>query len=87
MRRFFGAIGTVTRVTVESQALKNNMLGDPASISLRCKRFRVSAGVIRLPIVPNAPITGSTIRSTAGLASSCSRWSGMVTSPTWVCRS
>src|SRR5256714_10774797 len=30
MRRFFGSTGSVSRVTVESQALKNNMLGDPS---------------------------------------------------------
>src|SRR6516164_29778 len=30
MRKFFGSIGVVSRVTIESQALKNNMLGDPA---------------------------------------------------------
>src|SRR4029077_17556329 len=30
MRRFFGPAGSVRRITVESQALKNNMLGDPA---------------------------------------------------------
>jgi S-formylglutathione hydrolase FrmB len=29
MRRFFGSTGSVSRVTVESQALKSNMLGDP----------------------------------------------------------
>jgi hypothetical protein len=28
MRRFFGPIGTISRVTVESQALKNKMLDD-----------------------------------------------------------
>src|ERR1700680_4586234 len=31
MRRFFGPRGSVSRVTIESQALKNNMLGDPAA--------------------------------------------------------
>src|SRR5215471_9664117 len=30
MRKFFGPMGSVSRVTVESQALKNNMLGDPS---------------------------------------------------------
>ena len=30
MRRFFGPTGAVSRVTVESQALKSNMLGDPS---------------------------------------------------------
>ena len=30
MRKFFGPTGAVTRVIVESQALKGNMLGDPA---------------------------------------------------------
>src|ERR1700740_1155829 len=29
MRRFFGPTGSVSRVTVESKALTNNMLGDP----------------------------------------------------------
>jgi hypothetical protein len=29
MRTFFGSIGSVSRVTIESQALKSNMLGDP----------------------------------------------------------
>lgn len=29
MRRFFGSMGSVSRVTIESQALKSNMLGDP----------------------------------------------------------
>jgi S-formylglutathione hydrolase FrmB len=31
MRKFFGLTGSVTRITVESQALKNNMLGDPSA--------------------------------------------------------
>src|SRR5246127_2945445 len=30
MRRFFGSAGSVSRITVESQALKSNMLGDPS---------------------------------------------------------
>src|ERR1700680_1928632 len=30
MRRFFGPTGSVGRVTIESQALKRNMLGDPS---------------------------------------------------------
>ena len=29
MRKFFGSKGSVSRVTIESQALKSNMLGDP----------------------------------------------------------
>src|SRR5467141_445267 len=29
MRKFFGSIGSISRVTIESQALKSNMLGDP----------------------------------------------------------
>ena len=29
MRKFFGPTGSVNRLTIESQALKNNMLGDP----------------------------------------------------------
>src|SRR3954447_6280696 len=31
MRKFFGPAGSVSRVTVESQALKSNMLGDPSA--------------------------------------------------------
>ena len=30
MRRFFGPSGSVSRVAIESRALKTNMLGDPA---------------------------------------------------------
>src|SRR5215471_6753854 len=30
MRKFFGSIGRVSRITIESLALKDNMLGDPA---------------------------------------------------------
>src|SRR5271155_2973208 len=29
MRRFFGSMGSISRITIESQALKNNMLDDP----------------------------------------------------------
>jgi len=29
MRKFFGPMGSVSRVTVESKTLKGNMLGDP----------------------------------------------------------
>src|ERR1044071_10498365 len=31
MRRFFGAMGSVRRIIVESLALKSNMLGDPSA--------------------------------------------------------
>src|SRR5208282_5208298 len=31
VRRFFGSMGSVSRVTVESQALKSNLLGDPSA--------------------------------------------------------
>jgi len=31
MRKFFGPTGTVTRITVESEFLKSNMLGDPTA--------------------------------------------------------
>ena len=31
MRRFFGSTGSISRVTIESKALKNNMLGDPSA--------------------------------------------------------
>jgi len=30
MRSFFGPLGSVSRIAIESQALKNNLLGDPA---------------------------------------------------------
>src|SRR5882762_5106372 len=30
MRRFFGSTGSVSRVTIESEVLKNNLLGDPS---------------------------------------------------------
>ena len=30
MRRFFAPTGSVSRITVESRALENNMLGDPS---------------------------------------------------------
>jgi hypothetical protein len=30
MRKFFGPMGSVTLVTIESQALTSNMLGDPS---------------------------------------------------------
>ena len=41
MRKFFGSTGSVSRVTVESQALRNNMLGDP---SVRVVDVSVPAG-------------------------------------------
>src|SRR5260221_360773 len=41
MRRFFGPQGSVSRVTIESQALKSNMLGDP---SVRAVDVYVPAG-------------------------------------------
>ena len=31
MRRFFGSTGSISRVTIESEALKKNMLGDPSA--------------------------------------------------------
>ena len=30
MRKFFGSMGSVSQVVIESQALKSNMLGDPS---------------------------------------------------------
>src|SRR5712672_1715614 len=30
MRKFFGPIGSVTRLSIDSQALRSNMLGDPS---------------------------------------------------------
>lgn len=41
MRKFFGSIRSDSRVTVESQALTSNMLGDPA---VRVVDVYVSAG-------------------------------------------
>src|SRR5260370_35516379 len=41
MRRFFGSVGSISRVTIESQALKNNMLGDS---SVRVVDVYVPAG-------------------------------------------
>src|ERR1700680_3183248 len=41
MRRFFGSMGSISRVTIESQALKNNMLDDP---SVRAVDVYVPAG-------------------------------------------
>ena len=41
MRRFFGPTGSVSRDAIESQALKNNMLGDP---SVRTVDVYVPAG-------------------------------------------
>ncbi len=41
MRKFFGSMGSVSRLTVESQALKSNMLGDP---SIRVVDVYVPAG-------------------------------------------
>src|SRR6201987_1491876 len=41
MRKFFGSMGSVSRLTIESQVLKNNMLGDP---SVRVVDVYVPAG-------------------------------------------
>src|ERR1051325_5047433 len=41
MRRFFGPMGSVGRLTIESQALKGNMLGDP---SVRAVDVYIPAG-------------------------------------------
>src|ERR1700682_5977597 len=41
MRRFFESMGSVSRVTIESQALKSNMLGDP---TVRVVDVYVAAG-------------------------------------------
>jgi len=41
MRKFFGSTGSVSRLTVESQALTSNMLGDP---SMRVVDVYVPAG-------------------------------------------
>ena len=31
MRKFFGPMGSVSRLTIESRALRSNMLGDPSA--------------------------------------------------------
>jgi len=31
MRKFFGSMGSVSRISIESHALKTNMLGDPST--------------------------------------------------------
>jgi hypothetical protein len=41
MRKFFGSMGSVSQVVIESQALKSNMLGDP---SVRVVDVYVPAG-------------------------------------------
>jgi hypothetical protein len=41
MRRFFGSMGSISRVTIESQALESNMLGDS---SVRAVDVYVAAG-------------------------------------------
>ena len=41
MRKFFGPMGSITRITVESQVLRTNMLGDP---TLRAVDVYVPAG-------------------------------------------
>ena len=41
MRRFFGPMGSVSRITADSQALRDNMLGDP---SVRVVDVYVPAG-------------------------------------------
>src|SRR5919109_4858599 len=41
MRKFFGSVGSVSRVEVESQALESNVLGDP---SVRAVDVYVPAG-------------------------------------------
>ena len=41
MRKFFGPMGSVSRVTIDSQALKSNMLGDP---SVRVVDLYIPAG-------------------------------------------
>ena len=41
MRRFFGSMGSISRVTIESQALKSNMLDDS---SVRVVDVYVPAG-------------------------------------------
>ena len=38
MRKFFGSAGSVSRITIESQALESNMLGDPSVRDRRCVR-------------------------------------------------
>ena len=41
MRKFFGPMGSISRISVESEALKSNMLGDP---SVRVVDVHLQAG-------------------------------------------
>ena len=47
MRKFFGSTGSVSRVTIESQALRSNMLGDPSVrvVDVYVPRSAASIGV------------------------------------------
>src|ERR1700681_4498096 len=64
MRKFFGSMGSVTRVIIESQALKSNMLGDP---SVRVVDVYVPAGHDGQGLPLLVDLVG-TSRSAAGLA-------------------
>jgi len=64
MRKFFGSAGSVSRVTIESQALRSNMLGDP---SLRVVDVYLPAGRDgeRLPLLVDlVGFTGSGLSHT-----------------------
>jgi hypothetical protein len=66
MRRFFGPMGSVSRITVESRALKDNMLGDP---SVRVVDVYVPAGHDgeRLPLLVDlVGFTGSGLSTRIG---------------------
>ena len=64
MRKFFGSMGSVSQVVIESQALKSNMLGDP---SVRVVDVYVPAGHDgqRLPLLVDlVGFTGSGLSHT-----------------------
>ena len=46
MRRFFGSMGSISRITIENQALKNNMAEDPSVRVVACTfRRSVTDGI------------------------------------------
>jgi hypothetical protein len=49
MRKFFGSMGSVSRLTIESQVLKNNMLGDPSVCMSRREGLPLLVDLSRVP--------------------------------------
>ena len=64
MRRFFGPTGSVSRITVESCALENNMLDDP---SVRAVDIYLPAGRARRTSVVLPLMTGARFKQNNGL--------------------